>query len=110
MESQLTRRVVEAQTTSQWPHEGLVIRLVQPGVRLTRDDQLIVRSPQGEELDIILATIRPDGKPSVWYAINPTLRHWLGWLEPADNQTYVLRMEPFHIQMLKELKAAAGRD
>jgi hypothetical protein len=98
--------IIEATTQSPWPHDGLVITLTQPEVRMKRGDTLIVRSPQGE-LDIMLATIRPDGKPSVWYAINPTLRHWLGWLDRRDARTYVLRMEPFHVEMLAELKAAA---
>lgn len=100
---------IEATTDSPWPHDGLVIALTRPGVRMKRGDTLIVRSPQGDELDIMLATIRPDGRPSVWYAVNPTLRHWLGWLEARDDRTYVMRMEPFHIQLLEDLKAAAGK-
>jgi hypothetical protein len=102
--------IIEATTPSSWPHDGLVITLVQPGVRMKRGDRLIVRSLQGDELDIILSTIRPDGRPSVWYAINPSLRHWLGWLEQRDDRAYVLHMEPFHIALLEELKAAAERD
>ncbi|HVZ52920.1 MAG TPA: hypothetical protein VG986_13200 [Pseudolabrys sp.] len=104
---QIKGAIIEATTPSPWPHDGLTITLARPDVRMRRGDTLIVRSPQGDELDIMLATVRPDGVPSVWYAVNPTLRHWLGWLERRDERTYVLRMEPFHIQMLEDLRAAA---
>ena len=67
-------------------------------------DRLCIRDGDGSELDLFFGSVRPDGLVSVWYAVHPELRHWLGRLEPAGGSRWVFRMEPFHLDWLRELQ------
>ena len=69
-------------------------------------DKIAVRAPSGNLLDISLGGVRRDGCPAVWYAPHPVFRHWLGWLE-GQGETWILRMEPFHQDMMESDEFAA---
>lgn len=97
---------IEGVTDAFWPGDRMVITMARPCPAFGPHDTLIVRSPDGDELDLSFAGLRPDGRPSVWYAINPLLRHWLGWLEKIDDTHWMLRMEPFHLTSLDEAAAS----
>jgi hypothetical protein len=85
--------------------DGMIVRFPE-GDAMRPGDDIVVRAPDGEELDLFFGSVRPDGLVSVWYALHPELRHWLGWLEPVGTATWRFRMEPFHRDWQRELQAA----
>ncbi|HMK81935.1 MAG TPA: hypothetical protein VK438_19940 [Xanthobacteraceae bacterium] len=85
--------------------DGMIITLDQPDAKLQRGDTLNVRTPDGELLEIIPAGMRQDGAALVWYAPHPLLRHWLGRMERVDPTRWRLRMEPYHVDILRGIPA-----
>src|SRR5882762_6343954 len=92
-------------TESAFFSDGMTIAFDRPCARIARSDTLAIRDPDGQLLEIIPAGPRPDGGVSVWYAPHPLLRHWLGWLERVDDTHWRLRMEPYHIDILRGIPA-----
>jgi hypothetical protein len=85
--------------------DGMIVRFPESDPMRPGDD-IVVRTPDGEELDLFFGSVRPDGLVSVWYALHPELRHWLGWLEPAGPAAWRFRMERFHRDWQRELQAS----
>jgi hypothetical protein len=85
--------------------DGMTITLETQNATIVRGDTLDIRAPDGEVLEIIPAGARHDGSVSVWYAPHPLLRHWLGWLERVDDTRWRFRMEPFHVDVLRDIPA-----
>jgi hypothetical protein len=85
--------------------DGMEITLETPNATLLRGDTLNVRAPDGELLELIPAGMRQDGAALVWYAPHPLLRHWLGRMERVDAKCWRLRMEPYHVDILRGIPA-----
>jgi hypothetical protein len=81
----------------------MTILFDEPQETIGRWDALRVRTVDGELLDIAVASVSAAGQVLVWYAPDPLLRHWLGRLQKRDDRRWVLRMEPYHVDILDSI-------
>jgi hypothetical protein len=102
-------RIRQGRIDGEYFRSGMVITFEEPCRDLAPGDMLAIKSTSGVELEISLAALRPDGKPSVWYAPHPLLRHWLGWLERNDDRHWSFFMEPYHVDILDGIPELGGR-
>jgi hypothetical protein len=102
----MTGRIVRGRVDSSFFSDGMTITFDEPQFSIGRHDALRVRTPESGLLDISVASIGPAAVVLVWYAPDPLLRHWLGRLERRDDLHWVLRMEPYHVDILKGIPIA----
>lgn len=99
------RQVLSGRVPSRFFSDGMIITFAKPVPAITRSDTLSIRDPDGEILEIFLASERPGYGVSVWYAPHPLLRHWLGWMERIDDLHWRFHMEAYHVDILRDIPA-----
>jgi hypothetical protein len=102
----MTGRIIRGRVDSSLFSDGMIITFDEPQPSIGRRDALRVKTPESGLLDIAVASVGPAAQVLVWYAPDPLLRHWLGRLERRDELHWVLRMEPYHADILKSIPIA----
>jgi hypothetical protein len=106
----MTGRIVRGRVESSLFSDGMTITFEESQPSIGRHDALRVKTPEGGLLDIAVASVSPAAQVLVWYAPDPLLRHWLGRLERRDDFHWVLRMEPYHVDVLKSIPVAPANN
>jgi hypothetical protein len=101
-------RIIRGRVDSPLFSDGMTITFDEPQPSIGRHDALRVKTPDNGLLDIAVASVNPASQVLVWYAPDPLLRHWLGRLERRDDFHWVLRMEPYHVDILNSIPIAPG--
>jgi hypothetical protein len=101
-------RVLRGRVDSMFYSDGMVVTFDEPCRSIGRHDVLRIRTPDGDLLDIIVASVHGEGEVSVWYAPDPLLRHWLGRLVNIDDVRWRFRMEPYHVDILDSIPKWPG--